>query len=113
MSKRVVFFGTPAIAVSCLKALLDEKINVVAVVTKPDKPIGRRQLLEKTPVKVLAESLQINVLQPDKVNDIYNQLQELQPDLYVVCAYGKLLSEKVLSIPTFRCVNVHTSLLPR
>jgi methionyl-tRNA formyltransferase len=113
MSKRVIFFGTPKIAVSCLKALLDENINVVAVVTKVDKLTGRRQEIQKSEVKIFAQKHQITVLQPEKVNDIYDQLISLKPDLFVVCAYGKLIGEKILNIPKYHCINIHTSLLPR
>jgi methionyl-tRNA formyltransferase len=113
MSFRVVFFGTPKIAAACLQALLDEKINVVGVVTKPDKPIGRKQIIEKSEVKALAEKQQLKIFQPEKINDIYDELLELEPDLIVVCAYGKIMTERVLNIPQFHCVNVHTSLLPR
>jgi methionyl-tRNA formyltransferase len=113
MNNRVIFFGTPKIAVSCLKALIDTKINVVAVVTKPDMPIGRKQLIQESEVKVFAKQHNITVLQPIKVNDIYETLVELKPDLFIVCAYGKLISEKILELPIYHAINVHTSLLPR
>jgi methionyl-tRNA formyltransferase len=113
MSFRVVFFGTPKIAAACLQALLDEKINVVGVVTKPDRPIGRKQIIEKSEVKTLAEKAKLAIFQPERINDVYDQILNLKPDLIIVCAYGKIISERVLNIPQFRCVNVHTSLLPR
>jgi methionyl-tRNA formyltransferase len=113
MSFRVVFFGTPKIAAACLQALLDEKINVVGVVTKPDRPIGRKQIIEKSEVKALAERTKLNIFQPEKINDIYDEILDLKPDLIVVCAYGKIIGEHILNIPKFHCVNVHTSLLPR
>jgi methionyl-tRNA formyltransferase len=113
MNNRVVFFGTPQIAVACLQALVDSKINVVAVVTKPDLPIGRKQEIQESEVKVFAKKHNIRVLQPNQINEIYEELIELKPDLFIVCAYGKIISEKILQIPKFHCVNVHTSLLPR
>jgi methionyl-tRNA formyltransferase len=113
VTNRVVFFGTPKIAVSCLQALLDAKVEVAAVVTKPDMPIGRKQIIEESDVKIFAKKHNILVLQPVKIDDIYDELVKLQATLFVVCAYGKLISERILHIPKFHCVNVHTSLLPR
>jgi methionyl-tRNA formyltransferase len=113
MPSRVIFFGTPFIAVSCLKALLDENINVIAVVTKPDMVVGRKQQIQKSAIHIFAEQHQIKILQPKKLEEIHNTLVDLKPDLFVVCAYGKILDEKILNIPKYHCINVHTSLLPR
>jgi methionyl-tRNA formyltransferase len=110
---RVIFFGTPKIAVSCLKALIDVKVNVVAVVTKPDMPIGRKQIMQESEVKLFAKQNNIQILQPNKINDVYEDLIALKPDLFIVCAFGKLISERVLQIPQYHAVNIHTSLLPR
>jgi methionyl-tRNA formyltransferase len=113
MSQRVIFFGTPAIAVSCLQALIDANIDVVAVVTKPDKPIGRKKQITESDVKIFAKQHKILVLQPNKVNEIVDVLIKMSPDLFIVCAFGQLISERVLKVPKFGCVNIHTSLLPR
>jgi methionyl-tRNA formyltransferase len=110
---RVIFFGTPLIAQKCLQALLDKKINVVVVVTKPDALVGRKQVLTYSEVKVLAQKHNIAILQPEKLSTITNEIQNLKPDLIITCAYGKIIPESILSIPKFHCVNVHTSLLPR
>jgi methionyl-tRNA formyltransferase len=110
---RVIFFGTPKIAQHCLQALLDKHINVVAVVTKPDALVGRKQILTQCEVKVLAQKHNIPVIQPEKLSLVINQIKDLQPDLIITCAYGKILPEAILNIPKYHCVNIHTSLLPR
>lgn len=113
MNFKVVFFGTPQIAARCLQALLDSNVNVAAVVTKVDKPIGRKQIIIDNEVKQLAKQHNIKVLQPNKLLEIYDELMQIKPDLIVVCAFGKIIPEKILNIPQFHCVNIHTSLLPR
>jgi methionyl-tRNA formyltransferase len=113
MANKVVFFGTPKIAARCLQALLDLNIEIAAVVTKVDKPIGRRQIIVESEVKKIATQNNIKILQPTKMNDVYDELVKINPDLIVVCAYGKIIPEKILNIPKYHCVNVHTSLLPR
>jgi methionyl-tRNA formyltransferase len=112
-NKRVIFFGTPKIAQICLQALLDEKINVVAVVTKPDAPVGRKQTIVFSEVKILAQKNNIYCLQPNKLSSIHDELQKLNPDLIITCAFGKIIPESILNIPKYHCINVHTSLLPR
>lgn len=111
--KSVVFFGTPRIASMCLQALIDCKINVVAVVTQPDKPIGRKQEIIYSEVKQLAIKHNIPCFQPENLMDIYQQLQELNPSLILTCAYGKKIPNEILAIPELRCLNVHPSLLPK
>lgn len=113
---RIVFFGTPAFAVPSLQALLDEGAEVVAVVTQPDRPQGRsRSTLVPPPVKVLAESRGIPVLQPERPRgDLFlAALRRLAPDLGVVVAYGHILRPEVLEVPARGMINVHASLLPR
>lgn len=98
-----------------LKALVDEGMNVVAVVTQPDKPKGRGRRLEPPPVKVFAETHGIPVLQPTKIRtqEFYEELKRLAPDLICVAAYGKILPKNILDLPKYGCINVHASLLPR
>jgi methionyl-tRNA formyltransferase len=113
---RIVFFGTPAFAVPCLQALLDESAQVVAVVTRPDRPQGRsHSTLISPPVKLLAEQHGIPVLQPERPRgDLFvTSLRRLAPDLGVVVAYGHILTPEVLAIPPRGMINVHASLLPR
>lgn len=113
---RVVFFGTPEFAVPSLKALAEERAELVAVVTQPDRPRGRsRSTLVPPPVKQYAELLHVPVYQPDRpTGDLFlANLRRLAPDLGVVVAYGHILRPEVLAIPRRGMVNVHASLLPQ
>ena len=111
--------GTPDFEVPCLKALVDAKHNVQAVFTQPDKPRGRGNKLVPTPVKKFAIECNIPVYQPTglrKGNDAESSLQvlqELNPDLIVVVAYGQILPKSILDLPKYRCINIHASLLPK
>ncbi len=111
---RIVFMGTPDFAVKSLEACL-ELGEVVAVVTQPDKPRGRGQEVSFSPVKTLAVSRGLTVLQPQKIRgtNFAEELRALKPDIAVVTAYGKILPQDVLDAPRRGCVNVHASLLPR
>jgi len=111
---RTVFMGTSDFAAKILEGMLEQKYNVVAVYTKPDKPIGRKQEILEGPVKKLAQKNKIEVLQPTRFNeDAICELKKLKPDMIVVAAYGKILPKEILSIPGFGCINVHGSLLPK
>lgn len=114
---RVIFMGTPEFAVPSLKALLnDARFEVAAVVTQPDKPVGRKQTITPSPVKVVAEEKGIPVLQPVKVKnnpEFWQELKDLEPEVTVVAAYGKILPQAVLDIPSKGIVNVHASFLPK
>lgn len=107
--------GTPEFAVPSLEMLVSEGYEVVAVVTQPDKPKGRGNKIAEPPVKEYAVAKGILVLQPPKIKtqEFAGQLKELKPDLIVTCAYGKILPDYVLDIPSFGCINVHGSLLPK
>jgi methionyl-tRNA formyltransferase len=111
----VLFMGTSDFAVPTLEAIAQGRDRVVAVVTQPDKPSGRRQQLAAPPVKVAAQRMGITVLQPPslKEDDAYQALVALRPDVCVVAAYGQILRQRVLDIPALGCFNVHASLLPR
>ncbi len=115
MSLRVVFAGTPAFAVPCLLALLRSGVEVAAVYTQPDRPLGRGRRVETGPVKQAALAAAIEVRQPERLRgkEVIGALRDLQPDLLVVVAYGLLLPQAVLDIPRYGCWNVHASLLPR
>lgn len=113
---KIVFMGTPDFAVNSLAALLQDKnIEVVAVVTQPDKPKGRGKKFLPTPVKKFALEQGLPVYQPEKVReaDFVEVLEKYAPDFIVVAAYGQFLPEKILNLPRYACVNVHASLLPR
>ena len=111
---RVVFLGTPDFAVPSLKAINNSKHKIVAVVTQPDKPVGRRAVVTPSPVKVCAEELGLKVLQYSKISaEGIDDLKSLAADIMVTCAFGQILSEEVLGIAPHGVVNVHASLLPK
>ena len=113
---RIIFMGTAELSCASLEKLSgDKNFSIVAVVTQPDKPKGRDLKLTPSPVKVLAEKLNLPVLQPLKARDekFISELRELKPDLMVVVAYGQILPQALLDVPQFGCLNVHTSLLPK
>lgn len=112
---RIVFMGTPDFAVPSLQALLDGPDQVVAVVCQPDKARGRGKVLSPPPVKVLAEQHDLPVLQPASVRKepFPDQIRQLDPDLLVVVAYGKILPAALLQMPRLGAINVHGSLLPK
>ncbi len=114
-SLRIVYFGTPAFAVPTLRALIASRHEVAAVVSQPDKPKGRGHQTAPTATKEVALANGIPVWQPDRLrhDDFLRQVTELQPDLGVVAAYGKLLPEALLQIPRLGMINVHGSVLPR
>lgn len=112
-----MFFGTPEIAAYMLRYLLKEGVLVVGVVTQPDRPKGRSLQVVPSPVKVVAqeEKPDLPILQPEKASNpvFLEELERLNADLYVVVAFGQILSRKLLAIPRFGCINVHVSLLPK
>jgi methionyl-tRNA formyltransferase len=111
---RIIFMGTPDFATSNLQALINGPDDVVAIVTQPDRPKGRGKHLTPPPVKLLAESVDIPVLQPAKIRteEFSNGLLSYQPDLIVVTAYGRILPPSLLELAPMGCINVHGSLLP-
>lgn len=112
---KIVFMGTPDIAVGCLQKIIDEKHEILGVVTQPNKPVGRGKKMGMPPVKELALKYDIPVYQPIKARDeeFVQVLRELNPDLIVVVAFGQILPKSILDIPKLGCVNVHVSLLPK
>ncbi|WP_034755760.1 methionyl-tRNA formyltransferase [Rossellomorea vietnamensis] len=111
---KVIFMGTPDFSVPVLQSLIDEKYDVIAVVTQPDRPVGRKRILTPPPVKVAAEKHGIPVYQPEKIKneDELNQVLDLKPDLIVTAAFGQILPNALLEAPKHGCINVHASLLP-
>jgi len=112
---KIIFFGTPQFAETILEKLVAEKYNIAAVFTRADKKAGRKQVLEKSPVKKLAEKKSIPIYQPaDFVrNNVVEKIAKMRPDLIVVAAYGKILPKAILEIPKYGSINVHASLLPK
>ncbi|MBQ7740623.1 MAG: methionyl-tRNA formyltransferase [Eubacterium sp.] len=111
---KIVFMGTPDFALGSLKALIESKHSVEAVFTQPDKPVGRKQILTPPPVKSLALENGIKVYQPEKIkgSDALKIINDINPDVIVVVAYGKILPAEILTSARFGAINVHASLLP-
>lgn len=110
---RIVFMGTPIFATAILEQLLKDQYEVVGVVSQPDKKVGRKQVLQETPVKECALKHGISVFQPVKIKDDFEQIKLWKPDLIVTCAYGQMIPEHILQFPKYGSLNVHASLLPK
>ena len=116
-SLRVVYFGTPQFAAEVLAYLLENQVQICAVVTQPDRPQGRGERLTPTPVKKVAQKLrpEIPIFQPEKASaeDFAETLKSFEADLFVVVAYGEIVKEHLLQMPKRACINLHASLLPK
>ena len=112
---RIVFMGTPDIAATCLKKILEDGFDVVGVYTQPDRPKGRGMKLVASPVKEVALEHSLPVFQPEtfREEETVEQLRQLKPEVVAVVAYGRILPQKVLDIPAKGCINIHASVLPR
>lgn len=112
---KIVFFGTSNVALPVLEAL-NHKHEILAVVTKPDVKVGRKQLLEESPVSVLANEMKLKTLKPEKIKgntDIFEMLKNLNADIFVVVSFGKILPLDIINLPPLKTINVHFSLLPK
>lgn len=112
---RIVYMGTPDFAVGALKALIEAGHEIVLVVTQPDRPKGRKMELSVSPVKACAEAYGLPVFQPEKIKkpEAVEFLKTVDADIYVVAAFGQILSREILDIPMYGCINIHASLLPK
>lgn len=112
---RVIFMGTPDFAVGALEALVEKGYDVAAVVTQPDKQKGRDRKVQFSPVKECALSHGLTVLQPTRVKapEAVEELRKYEADIFVVAAFGQILSREILEMPRYGCINIHASLLPR
>lgn len=108
----IIFMGTPEFSRPVLEGLL-ENYKIRAVVTQPDRPVGRGGELKHSPIKEVALKNNILCLQPEKIRDALQEINEFEPDLIITCAYGQILPKELLLIPRLGCINVHASLLPR
>lgn len=115
MTTKIVFMGTPAFSVPILESLVTNGYDVQAVVTQPDRPVGRKKIITPPPVKAKAVELGLTVLQPEKISGSpeMQTVIDLQPDLIVTAAFGQFLPEKLLQAPRLGAINVHASLLPK
>jgi len=112
---KIVFMGTPDFAVPVLERLINDGHDVVGVVTQPDRKRGRGKTVSYSPIKQVAIKHGLKVIQPEKIRkkEIVTELKEIGAELFITCAYGQILSQSVLDIPEYGCINVHASLLPK
>lgn len=110
---KIVFMGTMPFATPILEGLIQQNYEVSLVVTQPDRPFGRKQVLKPSPVKEMAMKYDIPVFQPEKIRNDYQTILDHQPELIVVCAYGQMIPTEVLEYPKYKSINVHASLLPK
>lgn len=110
---KIVYMGTPDFSVGPLNELIKNKYNVLAVVTQPDKEVGRKKEIKFSPVKEYALSNNIKVLQPEKIRNDYKEIINLNPDIIITCAYGQIIPKELLEYPKYKCINIHASLLPK
>ena len=111
---KVIFIGTPEFGAPTLEALInDKRFEIAAVITQPDMPVGREKILTAPPIKILGQKYNLSVLQPQKIQDIANEIKKLEPDIIAVIAYAQIIPEEILNLPKFGCLNLHGSLLPK
>jgi len=110
---RIVFLGTPDFAAPFLHALHENGFSPVLVITQPDEPTGRKQILQPPAVKVVAQTIGVPVVQPKNKKELREIVQEYKPDVCVLVAYGRLIPQDILDIPRFGFINAHPSLLPK
>lgn len=111
---RTIFLGTPEFAVPGLKRLIAAPdFKIIGVFTQTDKAVGRRQVVTPPPIKTLALKNGLPIFQPEKIKAAVETIKNLRPNLIVVIAYGKIIPREILDLPTFGCINVHASLLPK
>lgn len=111
---KIIFIGTAEFGLPAFKALIkDPDWEIVLAITQPDKPIGRKQLIVSSPIKIEALKKDLTVLQPTYIMDIRQKISLLEPDLIIVVAYAQIIPEEILKIPKFGCLNLHASLLPK
>ncbi len=112
---RILFFGTPDFAAEVLEFLIGKELDIAAVISKPDKPVGRSHTPRPTPVKLIAEKYTLPLFQPEKVSapEPSAQLEQFHADLFVVVAYGEIIRQHLLDMPKLACINLHASLLPK
>lgn len=112
-SIKIVFFGTSEFALPALRALIQKKWHIVAVITKPDEPAGRKLLMTPPPVKELALQAGVPIFQPEVLEPDFFKKEVPEADLFIVAAYGKIIPQQVMALPKLGAINIHPSLLPR
>lgn len=111
--EKIIFFGTGTFSCAILKMLKEEKYNVIAAVSQPDRPVGRKHIITATPVHALCIEMGIPCLQPEKLRKESHLVTDLKPDLIITCSYGQIVPDDILACPEKGCLNIHPSLLPK
>ncbi len=111
--KKIVFFGTSSFASEILRVLHEEQYHIAAVVSQPDRPVGRKHIITPTPTHALANEYGIPCVAPEKLKDSVEEVLQFEPDLILTCAYGQLVPNAILEYPKMGCLNIHPSLLPK
>ncbi len=113
-SPKIIYFGTSDFSAAILQGLVKNSYKPILVITVPDKPVGRKQILTPCPVKKIAQKYNIPIEQPEKIKDsLEKKIKNIEPDIGIVAAYGKIIPKKILEIPEYGLFNVHPSLLPK
>jgi len=110
---KIVFLGTPKFSDVVLKELIENDFKPSLIITCPDKPVGRKQIITPSPIKETAEKHSVSISQPQKITTIESQIKKLKPDLIIAAAYGAIVPKEILDIPRYGCLNLHPSLLPK
>lgn len=110
---KIVFLGTPEFSVKPLEALINAGYQIIGIITGPDKPVGRKQVLTPSPVKIEAQKHNLPVFQPENKAELLEIMKKLRPDLAIVAAFGMIFTKEILEIPKYGFLNIHASLLPR
>ena len=113
VQKKVLFFGTPSIAKSLLDELIKSDVKIVGVFCQPDREFDRNKNIIFSPVKKTCLENNIDCFQPENINDSYDLIKKMEPDIILTCAYGQFISERILNIPKYGAINFHASLLPK
>ncbi|MFH0819546.1 MAG: methionyl-tRNA formyltransferase [bacterium] len=110
---KIIFIGTAEFAAVILNALIRDDWSIKLIITQPDRPIGRHQILTPPPVKIEAQKHNANILQPPRIADAFDQIKKIEPDLIIAAAYSQLIPKKILALARLGSLNIHPSLLPR
>lgn len=109
---KIIYMGTPDFSVAPLEEL-NKNYDILAVVTQPDKEVGRKKEIKFSPVKEFAINNNIKIIQPIKIRNEYEEILDLKPDIIITCAYGQIIPKEILDYPKYGCINIHASLLPK
>jgi len=114
MKKRtIIFIGTSSFAITTLEELIENGYEILAVITAPDKPVGRKQELTPSPIKEIALKYNLLTFQPEKISEVEKEISQLKPDLIITSSYGQIIPKNILDIPKKESLNLHPSLLPK